>query len=64
METLWDNVAKMSFSKGEKQGKRLGVAPGEKNIRDQIGEALNLIHQGKITTQQFQDRMTVISQGK
>lgn len=52
METLWDNVAKLNYLKGEE------------NIRDQIEKALALVNQGKMTEQQFKDRMTIISQGK
>lgn len=71
MDSLWDNV----YSQGEKHGRvqgeklglvkgeKLGVSQGEKNIRDQIGKELNLVHQGKITQQQFEDRMTDIFQG-
>lgn len=52
MDSLWENVAKLNFSKGEK------------NIRDQIGESLKLVKEGKITNQEFIGRMAAIAEDK
>lgn len=51
MDSLWDNVAKMNFSKGEKQG----ITLGENKILDQINNERKQISEGKITKQEFAD---------